>query len=99
MRYLCAVLGRWPVTVYHKLLQCSKEEKQEKVIESEQRMKSILTVILPVMLFSASALAQRSDPIERCESVPLPGHQVSMRVDGIEKVWNLIKIQVQAKLM
>ncbi|MCP4190159.1 MAG: hypothetical protein GY768_05990 [Planctomycetaceae bacterium] len=49
-------------------------------------MRSILAVILPMILFSASALAQPGNPIERCESLPLPGHQVSMRVDGIEKV-------------
>jgi hypothetical protein len=42
--------------------------------------------ILGVLLLGGSAVAQGSNPITRCETVPLPGHQVSLRIGGVEKV-------------
>lgn len=42
--------------------------------------------IVGVLLLGGSACAQGSNPIPRCEIVPLAGHQVSLRIDGVETV-------------
>ena len=42
--------------------------------------------ILFVILFTNVVLAESGMPIPRCEVVPLPGHRVSLRVDGLERI-------------
>lgn len=62
-----------------------------------ESMKAIIdflfsVLVLPGVLLSSlllpvgSVLAQGGKSIPRCETMPLPGEQVSLRIDGIEKV-------------
>ena len=41
---------------------------------------------IAVLLLNGVVAAQVKNPVPRCEVVPLPGHQVSLRVHGVEQV-------------
>lgn len=48
--------------------------------------KTTMRPIVITLLFAGSVFAQDGSPIVRCEVVPLPRHEVSLQVDGVERL-------------